>query len=92
MGNSTPPCLRAYLVFISLRDNTKHLLQRQLTCRYLLKKGADPKVLTPEGERPIDLCEPTDFDTIRVMLKAQGNRADKEDETESPPCSGDESK
>jgi hypothetical protein len=34
----------------------------------LLEKGADKNILTEEGERPLDLVEPTDLETIRVML------------------------
>lgn len=35
---------------------------------FLLEKGADKTILTEEGERPLDLVEPTDLETIRVML------------------------
>ena len=37
--------------------------------RYLLEKGADRTILTDEGERPLDLVEPTDLATIQVMLQ-----------------------
>lgn len=36
--------------------------------RYLLTQGADKTILTEDGERPLDLVEPTDLPTIRVML------------------------
>lgn len=36
--------------------------------RFLLEKGADKNILTEDGERPLDLVEPSDFETIRVML------------------------
>ena len=36
--------------------------------RLLLNHGADKTILTDEGERPLDLVEPSDFATIRVML------------------------
>ncbi|XP_045173998.2 protein phosphatase 1 regulatory subunit 27-like [Mercenaria mercenaria] len=35
---------------------------------FLLEKGADKTILTEEGERPLDLVEPSDLETIRVML------------------------
>ncbi|XP_063426288.1 protein phosphatase 1 regulatory subunit 27-like [Mytilus trossulus] len=34
----------------------------------LLDHGADRTILTDEGERPLDLVDPSDFATIRVML------------------------
>lgn len=40
--------------------------------RFLLANGADKLVLTIEGERPIDLCEPNDLATISVMLDSAG--------------------
>lgn len=43
-----------------------------LFCRYLLKKGADKSILTEDGERPLDLVDPTDFTMVRVMLKQSG--------------------
>lgn len=36
--------------------------------RILLDHGADRTILTDEGERPLDLVDPSDFATIRVML------------------------
>ncbi|XP_067942487.1 protein phosphatase 1 regulatory subunit 27-like [Watersipora subatra] len=39
--------------------------------RYLLKRGADPTIQTTDGERPIDLCDATDFATISVLLNHQ---------------------
>jgi len=38
-------------------------------CRYLLKKGADRNVLSRDNERPLDLIDQDDFDTIAVMLQ-----------------------
>lgn len=35
----------------------------------MLKKGADPTLLNDDNERPIDLCDSTDFATISVMLQ-----------------------
>lgn len=37
--------------------------------RFLLTKGADRHIMTDNGERPLDLVEPTDFSTIKVMLE-----------------------
>lgn len=48
-----------------------------------MQKGADKTVRTEDGERPIDLVDPTDFDTISVMLRGQvgqGQRGDDEDD------------
>ena len=39
-----------------------------LCFRFLLENGADKNILTNEGERPLDLVEPSDLATIRVML------------------------
>ena len=36
--------------------------------RFLLENGADKTILTEDGERPIDLVEPTDLQTVAVML------------------------
>merc|ERR1719383_1096773 len=36
--------------------------------KYLLDEGADTSAITDEGERPIDLVDPDDFQTISVML------------------------
>jgi hypothetical protein len=36
--------------------------------RYLLDHGADRNILTDDSERPYDLIEPDDMETIRVML------------------------
>ncbi|XP_060597141.1 protein phosphatase 1 regulatory subunit 27-like [Ruditapes philippinarum] len=35
---------------------------------FLLDSGADKTILTEDGERPLDLVEQSDFETIRVML------------------------
>lgn len=37
--------------------------------KFLLTKGADRHIMTDNGERPLDLVEPTDFSTIKVMLE-----------------------
>ncbi|XP_071079655.1 protein phosphatase 1 regulatory subunit 27-like [Haliotis cracherodii] len=39
--------------------------------RFLLKKGANRHILTAEGERPLDLVDPTDVDVISIMLASQ---------------------
>ena len=36
--------------------------------RVLLEGGANRNILTDQGERPIDLVDPTDLKTIAVML------------------------
>ena len=62
----------------------------KLVSRYLLKKGANPNILTPDGERPIDLCEPDDFGTISIMLQHQqiqnsvNNNQDSESDDSNP--------
>lgn len=61
-----------------------------LPSRYLLKKGADATLLTPDGERPIDLCDATDFPTIRVMLKAQSSIAVNNNDNDSEECEEEE--
>ena len=33
-----------------------------------MDNGADKTILTEDGERPLDLVEESDFETIRVML------------------------
>ncbi|XP_029658013.1 sarcoplasmic reticulum histidine-rich calcium-binding protein [Octopus sinensis] len=51
--------------------------------RYLLAQGADRQILTDNGERPLDLVEPTDFSTIKAMLEdvaASCSQADNSDE------------
>lgn len=55
---------------------------------FLLQSGADRTIRTDEGERPLDLVEPTDMKTIRVMLENSHSSdndnddiSDEEDET-----------
>jgi hypothetical protein len=36
--------------------------------RYLLEQGARKDIITDEGERPIDLVDPNDFQLISLML------------------------
>ncbi|KAH3846675.1 hypothetical protein DPMN_088977 [Dreissena polymorpha] len=36
--------------------------------QFLLENGADKSILTDEGERPLDLVDPSDMETISVML------------------------
>ncbi|KAH3846671.1 protein phosphatase 1 regulatory subunit 27-like isoform X1 [Dreissena polymorpha] len=36
--------------------------------QFLLENGADKNILTEQGERPLDLVDPSDMETIRVML------------------------
>ena len=43
--------------------------QQFVLFRFLLENGADKSILTDEGERPLDLVDPSDMETIRVMLK-----------------------
>lgn len=52
--------------------------------RFLLENGADTTILTEDGERPLDLIEPSDFDTIRVMLgHSQANTNDQSDDDDT---------
>ena len=56
-------------------------------CRVLLEAGANPNILTDEGERPYDLIEPNDLDTVGVMLSYRAmhegfNEEDEEEEEE----------
>ena len=53
-------------------------------CRLLLQHGADRNILTEDGERPIDLVEPTDLATFKIMLEEQStkSRDSSEDELE----------
>jgi len=51
-----------------------------------MKNGADKNILTEEGERPLDLVEPTDFATIKVMLGDTKRRSSPRPE----PVSSDE--
>jgi len=39
-----------------------------LSSRVLLEAGANRNILTDQGERPIDLVDPSDLKTISVML------------------------
>ena len=52
--------------------------------RLLLQNGADRNILTEDGERPIDLVEPTDLATFKIMLDEQStkSRDSSEDELE----------
>ncbi|WAR20582.1 PPR27-like protein, partial [Mya arenaria] len=49
---------------------------------FLLESGADKNILTDEGERPLDLVEPSDLPTIRVILSElkpnTGNQSEDE--------------
>ena len=50
-------------------------------------KGADRSILTDEGERPLDLVDPSDFATIRIMLTNTQNTDDthsSEDDLDEP--------
>ena len=52
-----------------------------LLCRFLLENGADKSILTEEGERPLDLVDPSDMETIRVMLSdVSGNNDSQSDD------------
>ena len=58
-----------------------------IICRVLLEGGADPNILTDDGERPYDLIEPNDLDTVGVMLSYRAmregfNEEDEEEEEE----------
>ncbi|XP_064603129.1 protein phosphatase 1 regulatory subunit 27-like isoform X2 [Liolophura sinensis] len=59
---------------------------------YLIQKGADKTLKTEDGERPIDLVDPTDFDTISVMLRGQVGQGqcddDGDDDTDDAVDSG----
>ncbi|KAF0308849.1 Protein phosphatase 1 regulatory subunit 27 [Amphibalanus amphitrite] len=50
--------------------------------RYLLESGADPTLLTEDGERPLDLVDPSDLATVAVMLQPPlvGHSAEEEEE------------
>ncbi|XP_052768237.1 protein phosphatase 1 regulatory subunit 27-like [Mya arenaria] len=50
--------------------------------RFLLESGADKNILTDEGERPLDLVEPSDLPTIRVMLSDVKPNTDNQSEDE----------
>ena len=51
------------------------------SCRFLLENGADKSILTEDGERPLDLVEPSDLATIRVMLSdVSGNNDNQSDD------------
>ena len=50
--------------------------------RLLLRHGADSNILTEDGERPIDLVEPTDMATIKVMLENQSSKSHDSSEDE----------
>ena len=59
--------------------------QAHPTFRLLLQHGADRNILTEDGERPIDLVEPTDLATFKIMLDKQStskSRDSSEDELE----------
>ena len=51
----------------------------------LLEAGAGANILTEDGERPYDLIEPHDLDTVGVMLSFRTMRegVEEEDEEES---------
>ncbi|WAR20561.1 PPR27-like protein [Mya arenaria] len=50
--------------------------------KFLLESGADKNILTDEGERPLDLVEPSDLPTIRVMLSDVKPNTDNQSEDE----------
>ena len=43
----------------------------RISFRYLLENGAKKEILTDDGERALDLCQPRDFATIRLLLADQ---------------------
>ena len=45
-----------------------YILLLLLYCRYLLQNGADKNIVTDDAERPIDLVDAQDFQTIAIML------------------------
>ncbi|WAR20586.1 hypothetical protein MAR_002424 [Mya arenaria] len=49
---------------------------------FLLESGADKNILTDEGERPLDLVEPSDLPTIRVMLSDAKPNTENQSEDE----------
>lgn len=55
----------------------------------LLDKGADRTILTDEGERPLDLVDPQDFATIRIML--DNTHSSQQDDCQSSEDDLDES-
>ena len=61
------------------------LILYHLPCLYsrlLLQHGADTTILTEDGERPLDLVEPTDLATIRIMLHNQPSKSQDSSEDE----------
>lgn len=51
---------------------------------FLLQHGADKTILTDEGERPLDLVEPTDLATFKVMHESTEQRGNDETDDEDP--------
>ncbi|XP_052767054.1 protein phosphatase 1 regulatory subunit 27-like [Mya arenaria] len=50
--------------------------------KFLIESRADKNILTDEGERPLDLVEPSDLPTIRVMLSDVKPNTDNQSEDE----------
>jgi hypothetical protein len=59
--------------------------------RLLLEKGADKTIITDEGERPLDLVDPTDFATVRVMLESRKHEHSQDDDPQTSEDDLDES-
>ena len=45
-----------------------------VACRYLLHKGVRKEVKTTDGERPLDLIDASDLQTIGAMLESDASR------------------
>ena len=78
-------CLAKIHAFICVTQLCK--IHVTAVCRVLLEAGANPNILTDEGERPYDLIEPNDLDTVGVMLSYRAmhegfNEEDEEEEEE----------
>jgi len=57
------------------------ILYQHYFCRFLLENGADRSILTEDGERPLDLVDPSDMETICVMLSdVSGNNDSQSDD------------
>ena len=48
----------------------------------MLENGADKSILTEDGERPLDLVDPSDMETIRVMLSDDSGNNDNQSDDE----------
>ena len=54
--------------------------KKLLYYRYLLQNGADKNIVTDDAERPIDLVDAQDFQTIAIMLSHDVKNSNHESE------------